>query len=141
VNNNFKVQIRVLAAYVAVYQVLLKQGYQEYDVVSGTTTIKIKGAAAAFVTSADAEVLLLAAGAAVAGSTVFDSSDLVLPPGEQDAFFVYASSCQPNLLTKHLFPAGPPTSTLRSFRRAESVKAPIRRQSLPRMVVSRAHSP
>lgn len=67
---NFSIQALILG-YIIGYQIVVKKGYQEFDSVIGTTSVKVKGSASN-----------------TNFSQVFDSYELIQPPLEADALFV-----------------------------------------------------
>eukprot|EP00483_Globobulimina_turgida_P003554 UN03560 len=65
--------------YICVYTIWSEKGYQEFDPVTGTTSVKLKGTGSV--------------GGAVntTNGTVYDAMDLVIPSIEENAFFITTS--------------------------------------------------
>jgi len=68
--------VLLVSMYILVYSLILSKGYQQYDTVVGTATLKVKGTG--YVNNSH-------------GVTVFDSYDVINPATEQNALFLTTS--------------------------------------------------
>lgn len=100
---------RVLQAaiitYIVVYVIWWKKGYQEFDKVVSATTTKLKGIAVTNCTE-----LNITVPGGVNGTRIWDVADYVVPPQENDAFFVTTNIIITTSQTQGVCPEAPSVS-------------------------------
>lgn len=79
--------IFLVLCYVALYTIWIEKGYQKFETVVGTTSVKLKGTASIAANSTNDPIN----STTFNGKYIYDAMDLVIPSMEENAFFIATS--------------------------------------------------